>query len=329
MIIAGDLSIEVPDTNAHHWNLEELSDMSDRDNVLMYGYNCPSNMRLLAEFQKYKRKIYFNNWAPCEFAQDKMHDVFTPMNYEEYFDEVYSICPYTCEWMNALELGRKYRSIFYPFHKDLIPSVQEKKYDVIYHGGIHGAEHVDCLEAMLGFNYRYVTMTHHINNLTRTFLPYATNVNLPFNEKINLVAKSKISVCYNLVHAEPLHVNNIRKCPDYKNNQAFSTIGDWNVFPQFKTRMHEGAISRTLNLVMKDEWNIAERYYVPGEEFMYFENKKDLRDKIHEISKNWDAYQPIVDKAFKKALSYTTEKFVATIKEPPTKKGNNNDQNAM
>ena len=314
MLILKDLSAEVPDTNAFHWKLEELSDNTNINSVLMYGYNASDNPQFQERCNGFKRKVYFNNWAPCEFAQARSKDYNAFMK-ERTFDEVYSICPYSNKWLNSLELGRAYKDIFYPFHKNLIPPPQRKQFDVIYHGGIHGQEHIDCLKTLLNFNYRYCTMTNHINRLTAQCVPYATNVNLTFQEKINLIAQTKISVCYNLVHIAPEHIPAIKSYDKWEENEAFSEVDGWNVMPQFKTRMHEAAFSKTLNLVLRDKWNIAEDYYEPEKEFIYFENADDLPNKIQTILRNWKDYEPVVERAFTKSLNYTTEKFIKKVRE--------------
>lgn len=313
MIIKGDLSIEVPDTNAHHWQLEEFSQPSENE-VLLYGYNASDNLLLRERFKNYSRKIYFNNWAPCEFAQRRVKGNHDGTTKEQFFDEVYSICPYTSDWLNTLNLDREYKSIFYPFHKRLIPRKFDKQYDVIYHGGIHGQEHIDCLRAMLSYNYRFCSMTHHINNTTAQCLKYATDTNLNFQDKINLVAKTKISVCYNIVHINTEHIPHIRSYDNWINNQAFIQLEKQNIMPQFKTRMHEAAISKTLNLVYKDSWNIVEKYYEPEKEFVYFTDVSDLHKKIGEITNDWDNYQEIVDNAYNKAMNYTCDNFIEQIR---------------
>jgi hypothetical protein len=314
MLILEDLSAEVPDTNAYHWDLKALSDETEQNSVLMYGYNASQNKQFHEKCESYGRKIYFNNWAPCEFAQRRDHNGNDAINYDQFFNEVYSICPYTSDWLNTKGLGRQYKEVFYPYNKKIIPSNFEKEYDVIYHGGLHGQEHIDCLEVMMSYKYRYCSMTHHINSTTQSFLPFATNTNLQFQDKINLVAKTKISICYNLVHINPEHVPAIKSYDGWKENEALSQLDKWNVMPQFKTRMHEAAISRTLNLVLKDDWNIAEKYYTPEEDFIYFENKKDLRAKIDSVLNNWEDYEKMVDNAYNKAMNYTTEKFVEKIR---------------
>ena len=314
MRIVGDLSVEVPDTNAHHWHLNELSQKDDARDIFLFGYNAPNNTLFKQAFADYERRIFFNNWAPCEFAQQRteLHDA---LEYDNWFNEIYSICPYTSEWLNSQGIGRTYKSIFYPFHSKLIPEREEKKYDIIYHGGIHGTEHIDCLKVMSDFNYRYCTMDHHINRATAQCLPFATNINLPFQNKIKLIAQTKVSVCYNLVHIDPKHIPAIKSYPNWQHNMAFSEVGGWNVMPQFKTRMHEAAISRTINLVQRDNWNIAEQYYEPDKDFFYFNNPMELRTKARSIIDNWEAYEEVVESAYNKALNYTTEKFVKKIRE--------------
>tara|TARA_B100000131_G_scaffold274313_1_gene276210 strand:- start:157 stop:1107 length:951 start_codon:yes stop_codon:yes gene_type:complete len=312
MLIVGDLSAEVPDTNAYHWNLEEQSQDSDSE-VLLYGYNASDNLTLQERLKDYSRKVYFNNWAPCEFAQKREENGHDAFKKEAFFDEVYSICPYSNKWLNSLNLGREYKDVFYPFHTKLIPEPVEKSYDVIYHGGIHGQEHIDCIRATLNYNYRFCSMTHHINALTQECLRFATNVNLAFQQKIELIAQTKISVCYNLVHVAPEHIPAIQSYDNWQNNEAFSEVGKSNLMPQFKTRFHEAAISKTLNLVHRDPWNIVEDYYVPDEEFIYFTDVNDLHKKIGEISRDWNNYTNIVENAYNKAMNYTCERFIHHI----------------
>ena len=306
MKIIEDLQIEVPDTNAHHWDIKSYSQDSSEE-VLFYGYNASSNSNLLNNYSSFKRRMYFNNWAPCEYAQPKVDDT-------SFFNEIYSICPYTSNWLNEEERSQRWRSIFYPYNKSIIPKKYDKEYDVIYHGGIHGQEHVDCLNVMKSFNYRYCTMTSYINASTHAMIPFATNLNLNFQEKINLVAKSKISICYNIIHVFNDHVPNIQSHDNWESNKAFSEVGKRNIAPQFKTRIHEAAISRTLNLVMRDDWNIIEEYYEPYKDFVYFNDPTDLRYKIEDILNNWGDYQKMIENAFEKSKKYTIENFVNKIK---------------
>ena len=322
MLVIKNLSAEVPDTNAFHWKLERHSE-NGGDAVLFYGYNSYKTGGKLHPASG-KRNILFNNWMPCEFAQQST-DGFNATTYDHNFGQIYTICPYSAKWLNEFSNSGRYKTIFYPFHTDLIPDDCDKVCDVIYHGGIHGKEHVECLEVMSKFNYQYLTMTNNIGELTIRCLPYATSGNLPFKEKIKAISKSKISICYNLVHNRPEHINKIKTYEKWEDNIAFSELDGWGVMPQFKTRMHEAAFSKTLNLVQRDPWNIAEQYYKPGEEFIYFDNKEDLRDKIQEITSNWSEYEKVVSQAYDRSLNYTVENFFDIIKNDDQWKGINDE----
>lgn len=314
MRIVADLTAEVPDTNAHHFKLEKHS--TQNGDFLFYGYNASKSAVV-----RNSGTIFFNNWMPCEFAQTKDHNGFNALEYDQKFDLVYGICPYTVEWLNDMHGIERYKYGFYPFNKDIIPKEQDKKFDVIYHGGIHGKEHEDCLRSISKFKYRYATMTHHINQRTQQHLHMATNTNMPFLEKIKLVGQCKASVCYNIVHNEERHKNNIRSYPQWQNNVAFSGVNSSNLMPQFKTRMHEAAIAKTLNLVYYDSWNVAEDYYKPGKEFLYFSTPEELEELIDEISYNWEDYHDIVEAAYERAMNYTTDKFVKLVESGQDWKG--------
>ena len=82
--------------------------------------------------------------------------------------------------------------------------------------------------------------------------------------------------------------------------------------------MHEAAISKTLNLVYRDQWNVVEDWYIPNEEFIYFNDKQDLENKIRDILGNWDDYTYIIDNAYEKVMKYTTEHFIGRINENTT-----------
>ena len=77
--------------------------------------------------------------------------------------------------------------------------------------------------------------------------------------------------------------------------------------------MHEAAISKTLNLVYRDRWNVVEDWYTPDKEFIYFDNKQDLENKIQDILGNWDDYQYIINNAYNRAMKYTTDEFIKEI----------------
>ena len=274
----------------------------------MYGFNAAINKEFKNKCKDYHRKIYFNNWAPCEFCHIDVMGGLNSFEYDLDFNEIYSICPYTTKWLNSMYGVNRYKYIFYPFNKKYVPLPETKIYDVIYHGNIHCQEHIDCLEVISKFNHRY------LNQYSNEYSNYITDINLPYKEKIKKISQSKISVCYNFCPIRSQDINNIKSYQSWDTNEAFSEVGKKNIFPQFKgARMHEAAISKTLNLVYYDQWNVVEDWYTPNVDFIYFTSKTDLEKKIQDILGNWKDYSYIVNNAYKKSMEYTTEKFVNYI----------------
>jgi hypothetical protein len=322
MKILKDLSSEIVDTNSNHWNFESYED--NDGNSLAVGINWLSQKQY--DFNRpynSSRVVLFNNWAPCEYAQRNISNGLDAIHMEDKFDFVLTICPYTAKWRNLNSSDHKYIYSFYPYSIHLIPTAFEKKYDVIYHGGIHGKEHILALRVMRHYKYRYISLDYGINPLTRSYLRFATDINLPFTEKIQRIAETKISICFNLIHVSYRHYKNMMQYSSEltQDNEFFDSLKPINIFknypwigvlPQFKTRIHEAAISRCINLVYNDGWNVIEDYYKSGKEFIYFSSEKDLHEKISYILSNWKTHeiQDIVESAYKKAMRYTSENFM-------------------
>ena len=308
MKVIKDMSAEVPDTNGFYFRLDDLSDPTSKDN-LYNGYNA-----IHANFTEGDRQASLNIWMPTEFAQARDHFGNTALEYNKNATEVYGVCPHTVEWLSRIDPDTKYKYIYYPFNQKDIPDPQEKENDVCYFGGIHSEMHQECLRIMSKFKYCYMTMTHGINSLTQAYLSWATHINLSHQEKIKQVGKCKVSVCYNVVPLEDFHIKNIKGYPQWETNKAFSHV-DQAIMPQFKSRMHEAAMAKTINLVYRDPWGIAEDYYTPDVDFVYFDSNRDLEEKISHIVNNWEDYEVMVESAYNKALDYTTDRMFNTIKQ--------------
>lgn len=308
MRVIKDLSIEVPGTNVHYFNLDELNS-DDGENVLYYGHNYLETGKSIEDTDHYRRRIYLNVIRPTEFCSSLSIDA------DDKFDEIYTICPYTNRWLNAVKGVNKYRDIFYPFNEQDIPAPRVKKYDVCYHGGIHGKKYINALKIMRKFNYRFMSQTHGINRLTNKYLKYATNTNLTNREKLELIAECKISICFNTFDMRNKDdIRNIQSRKYWRKNEAFKHIEDLKIAPQFKSRCNEAAFSRTLNLVKKDPWNIIEYYYTPDVDFVYFEDLNTLEDAIRSILRDWERYQPMIESAYNKSLNYTTQRLYSIVK---------------
>jgi hypothetical protein len=322
MKIFKDLSTEIPDTNSHHWNFEPFQ--QEDGIILAVGYNSLNHSGLDAYRNDNKTKVVlFNNWAPCEYAQRDIKKGVNAILLEDKFDHILTICKYTARWRNLNSKKSRYIYAFYPYSAEIVPPKTEKKYDAIYHGGIHGKEHVMAMRAIMDTNYRYLSLDYGINPLTRRYLRYATDTNLPFKKKIERIAECKVSVCFNLIHVSYKHYRNmmVYRSALSKGGDFFDDLSPYNlirnypwvgVLPQFKTRVHEAAISRCVNLIYRDPWNVIEDYYEPDKEFIYFDSETDLREKMSYVLQNWDSdyVQSVVNSAYQKAARYTSENFL-------------------
>ncbi len=301
------LLCEIPGTNSHFFKLSELSE--EQSNVgLFLGYDFLENPNSYIESEGILKKIYLNITMPTEFCGDQ--SIFA----DDKFDEIWGICPYSVGWLNEIKSTNKYKTIFYPFNENDIPNKVEKKYDVIYHGGLHGQKYLRMLEIISRYNYRYLSQTFGINSMTMMMLGYATDTNLSNTDKLQKIAESKISICFNSFEVRDQNdLNHVKSKPNWQRNEAFKHVEDLGIIPQFKSRCNEAAFCRTLNLVQRDPWNIIERYY-DTDEFVYFDHVEELPFKINEILTNWDSYGDMIEKAYQRSLNYTTKNLYKTIK---------------
>lgn len=307
MKIFEQLTLEIPGTNTHYFKLSEYNDDKSSE-ALYFGYTFIENGVDINNLKLYDTNIYLNVTMPTEFCSPQS------TNADDVFDEIWGICPYTNKWLNQIKNTDKYKTIFYPFNKKDIPTHPKKEYDVIYHGGIHGSKYVKMLDLISKFNYRYITQTQGINSLTQNCLKYATNINLTNTEKIDLISKTKISICFNSFEVRSIQdLNNVKSRPHWEKNEAFKHVDDLGIIPQFKSRCNEAAFCKTLNLVQRDPWNVIELFY-ETDEFVYFDSVEELPEIISNILSNWENYVPIIEKAFLKSMKYTTENLYKQIK---------------
>jgi hypothetical protein len=232
--------------------------------------------------------------------------------YDNEFYRIFTLCPYTSEWLNKKHNNNRRVPIFFPFNEDDIPLIMRKEYDIIYTGHLVSKKLTDDIKIISKFNYRFVSNNNN---------PLVTNHKSSYSEKINLIAQSKITLVHNLLYPTATHIKNIWKYKGWRKNYAFKLIPRptelWKLFslknivvPQLKSRVFEAAFSRSLILCKHDQFNIIENYFEPGKEFVYY-YEGELELKILEILENFGNYEQVIDNAYKRAINnYTTEKFV-------------------
>jgi len=250
------------------------------------------------------------------FEFEEPNKFFIPEDFDAYdadFHKVLTLCPFTAEYFNKRQGVERRVPIFFPFNEEFTPPVSEKRYDIIYTGHLHPKSIMRDMNTISRFNYRLVSNSDH---------ELVTDRGVGYEEKLSLISQSKITLTHNLLYPTVRHVLNVWKYPGWRANRAFSDIprglmglakrlltGPEIEVPQLKSRIFEAAFSRSLILCRKDNFNIIEKYFTPGEEFVYYEDG-GLVETVNKILANYDAYLPVINRAYKRAAEqYTTAAF--------------------
>lgn len=283
-----------------YYNLERMSDNSTEE-VLFQGYNTSKNPNLKKQYKNYKKRCYMNLEAPCSFTS-----TLTSIDEQNYFTHVYTLCPYTCDWINGTT-DTIYTPIPFPFNIESFKNIKhgQKEYDVIYMGTIMNNEHINIINVMKEFKHIHTSLTPHATR--------PTHIGIHSSLKWDLLSKTKVSIAMNLAPINNSHVNTIKRYNNWENNKAFRHLDKYYI-PQFKPRVIESMVCKTLVLVKKDWWNVMELWFEPDKHFIYWEDINDLRNKIKHITENYDKYQHIIDAAYDKVMEYEVKEIFKKIK---------------
>ncbi|MCK9428893.1 MAG: hypothetical protein M0R17_02635 [Candidatus Omnitrophica bacterium] len=299
MKVIHDKTGEYPDALNNYYFYNLYNDNSQEE-ILFQGYNTSINENLKLKYKDYKRKIYLNLEAPCAFTSTS-----NAISSQEYFDKIYTICPYTADWLNKDK--KKYFPIAFPMNIKYLNSVikdENKMFDVIYQGNITNQEQENIINLLPEFKYIFTTLqTHRLQ----------THFNIPTISKWKLLKQSKINITINACPINDYHVNNIKTYKNWNDNIAFSNLQDYYI-PQFKSRVIEAAACKTLNLIKYDTWNVME-YWFNKDEFIYWKSIEELKKLIIDITLNYNNYTSIIDKAYNKVLNYDSEVIFNKIKD--------------
>lgn len=289
------------------------------DKALFYGLEWVLNDNLEKEKLKnnfFKEKIFINNSLPCDFMANNFTQVIKRQNF---FDKVYSSCPYASNFLNDQFSTSKYKFVPIPTYSEkLFENYKEinylKKFDVAFYGGLHSEEHSNILKTMKKFNN--VVMSYD-NRMNRNFFKWPFFLNyknfVPNRKKWDILHNTKILVGTNLLYLNDKHIKNFKEIPNIKKFQNYEIVCEKKILPQLKTRMVEAASTKTIFLLKKDEWNVIEEWFTPDEDFIYWLDIKDLEEKIFEISRNFQKYTHIIDSASKKVKEFYFEGFMKKI----------------
>jgi hypothetical protein len=309
-------SEEYNDCIVDHFGFNNFA-TEDSDKMLFWGWAYASTPSLRNEYNEFKKKYFINTAAPCDFLENNQawanHSTIDNL---EYFDKVYTICPYTAEWINNTKGGDRYVPICFPypehkFDKYRNTTFQSKQNDVYYYGQVHHAWYDACLQAvsnLRGINLKFSTISSHNFNNFPKLASLVTDYNVTSEQKWDLLNKSKVTFGCNLLFTNEHHREVVRSYDSWEKNKAFEWL-DSGMVPQMKTRMVEAAAAKTLMLVAKDNWNVIEHWFSPGHDFLYFDTPRHLKEILPEILNNYEKYWHIVENAHETVQQFTTKKL--------------------
>lgn len=307
MKVVHDFSGECKDGVNTYLDLEEFADDS-QSIVLFYGIDCTLNKELQEQYKHYNRRILLDLWSPCDLYSPNDTLGQDHFDAQDYFTDVYCICPYTVHWSNLITKSKKWKYVFYPWQPRIAPTNFEKKYDVCFVGGIHSAEHENALQVIEKYNYRFIS---------QQLYPGVTNFNVSTQEKLDIIAQCKVTICFNLLYLTEQQTHFALNNYNLNENYAFARlqkIGNKYTVPQFKSRLHEAAIGKSLILCREDDWGLINSYYAQNEALIFKPNS--LEESLNQVLEHYEKIGPFfTENAYKKAQNFTTKRLIQYIQD--------------
>jgi hypothetical protein len=299
-----------PDDINSKLNFDEFTN-NNSDDALLVGLAPTYDTNIIKLLPFYNRSVYFNIEHPCTLFSGKNSIGLNPIEQQTLFTEVYTICPYTATWFNET-LKTKTKFVSMPYVHNLKYNVyanNRKKFDIAYTGLVHDEEIAGYIRAIKDYNYVFTSIPGY--NRIHTADSLITHNSIPNVRKWELMSATKLAVIQNNLYLFPKHIDNVRALPNWEANEAFSHL-DTRVIPQLKSRTVESALCRNLMLVKRDHWNVIEKWFKPNEDFIYFDDAGDLRQKTKELLENYDSkeIQSIIDSAYNKVVKYYNTRYL-------------------
>jgi len=287
--------------------LHDFEKNLDDDTVIFWGWSSLNNSKEKEKYKYYKNKIFINTAQPCEIING-----YYDVEKQNYFDKVYTICSYTPNVLN--DEVKKFYPICFPYNKKYFEkyesiTIEDKIYDVIYYGQLHNQIYKNLIDSICKFNYR-LSAPSNLSYLKHGLNEKITNMSLTSQDKWDLLSKCKISVGFNLIFINDYHIENLKTFKHINNFKNIESVYTKKIMPQMKTRMVEAALTKTLMLIYKDDWNVIENWFEPNIDFLYWESFDELENIIREVTNNFESYWHIIENANKKVQSFSIDKIL-------------------
>jgi hypothetical protein len=324
MIIYGVFDLNYQHDPIMNLGLEKYKDKISDEYVLILGLGSngnsilPFNLHNDYNVKKWKsmnkKIIYLDFEEGSSFYQPFLSNNLNLYEYENICFKIFSICPYTCSYIN--ERFNTNKRIFMPFfynNDNIIKDINydSKTNDVIYTGGINSITKLQ----------REYSPIYTIYEVIHKYEKYiwiggnANNYHAPsYNSKLKAYVDSKISIIHNVLCQDSLDETYLNI---FKDTYHYKYTGTTKLVPQIKSRLFESAFNKCIILCYKDEYKSIEKLFKEGEDFLYWKTKEELQELIDKILNNYDNYKYLSENAFNKAINnYTTEKFIDNILIP-------------
>jgi len=260
-----------------------------RDDILLCYGNDFHNINKLNEIKNIniKNKIFYNMEEPNYFFVENWNKNILPI-INQTFNKILVPCRYTSSFFD----NREYTYI--PIDIEISFSNEEKIYDVIYTGHYYDFEPLNIIFSVLNlYNHKKSTP------------------NNTYYDKMKWIGQSKISLIQNILYYPTInHFNSFKNSSIY---HLFNT-NNGEYIPQLKSRLFEAAVSKSLILCYKDNYNLIEDFFTPNVDFVYFENYDDCVNKINSILNNYIDYSDMIESAYNKVVNnYNINNFIDKI----------------
>jgi hypothetical protein len=205
--------------------------------------------------------VYFDLEEPNRFLASHLSQAELVNSHSTFrWNRYLTIDPYSHDYFSRVH-GRAGDSVFIPTDPERVPEFQSnKKFDLVYTGHILNTSLAKLLDR-LSQEFRLAVVSN-----SKSYL--VTHHGLNYDEKLAVIADSRISLVHNLLWPNYRHIWTVRRnLPDISKHGAFANMSLTRLkrvtIPQVKSRLFESAFCGSLPIVVDDIFDIAGAFFPP------------------------------------------------------------------